>query len=345
MSIMSYREDILAVFALDLPWGKLDGCSILVTGATGLIGGCLVEVLMSNPRGEYMVYASGRDENRFNDRFAFFSSDCRLKFIKYDVSEPLTCDIRFDYIIHAASNASPNFFVSKPVEIVKSNVLGISHLMEYGICHGMKRLLYVSSGEVYGEGDGRPFTEDDSGYVNCAVSRSCYPSSKRAAETLCISYAEEYGADVVIVRPCHIYGPHFSDVDSRVYAQFIRNAMKGEDIIMKSAGSQFRSWCYVIDCVTGILTCLLKGERCGVFNIADPQSNISIKELANLVASTAGKKVVCEDATASEWKGYNSVSQSTFSIDRINALGWYPQTHITDGIYKTLMEMGTNRKQ
>ncbi len=336
---MTYREDMQAVFALDLPWDQLKGCSILVTGATGLIGGCLVEVLMSHPQGDYTVYASGRNEKRFQERFASFSHDCRLKFIRYDVSEPFDCDIRFDYIIHAASNASPNFFASKPVEIVKSNVLGVCHLMEYGISHGMKRFLYVSSGEVYGEGDGRPFTEDDSGYVNCATSRACYPSSKRTAETLCVSYAEEYGADIVIVRPCHVYGPHFTEADNRVYAQFIRNVMKGEDIIMKSTGSQFRSWCYVVDCVTGMLTCMLKGNRCGVYNIADPQSNISIKELADIVASAAGKKVICQAADPSESKGYNIVKRSTFSTDRIRALGWCPLTPITEGIVKTLMEV------
>lgn len=336
---MTYRDDIQAVFDIDLPWDKLKGSSILVTGATGLIGGCLVEVLMRHPQRDYKVYASGRNEKRFNERFSAFAEDGGLEFIKYDVSEPLACDIRFDYIIHAASNASPNFFASKPVEIIKSNILGVSHLMEYGLSHGLKRFLYVSSGEVYGEGDGRPFTEEYSGYVNCATSRACYPSSKRAAETLCISYAEEYGADVVIVRPCHVYGPHFTEADNRVYAQFIRNVVHGEDIVMKSSGSQFRSWCYVVDCVSGILTCLLKGDNRGIFNIADPQSNISIKELASLVASAAGKEVICVDAAPSESKGYNVVRQSTFSIDRIQELGWTPQTPITQGIPKTISEV------
>lgn len=335
---MTYWQDIQSVLTLDLPWDKLKGSSILVTGATGLIGGCLVEVLLSNPHGDYLVYASGRDEKRFNSRFSYISHDSRLKFIRYDVSDPLECDICFDYIIHAASNASPNFFVSRPVEIVKSNVIGVCHLLEYGISHGMKRFLYVSSGEVYGQGDGKPFTEEDSGYVNCATSRACYPSSKRAAETLCVSYAEEYGADVVIVRPCHIYGPHFSESDNRVYAQFIRNIINGEDIVMKSSGKQFRSWCYVVDCVSGILTCLLKGEGCGVYNIADPESNITIKELASLLASTAGRRVVCSEADSNEAKGYNRVRQSTFSIERIVELGWYPKTSITEGISKTLFE-------
>ena len=239
----SYQQDILNIFQANLPWGELSGCNILITGATGLIGGCLVETLMMNPKRDYQVYASGRNQARAMERFKDFSNDESLHFIKYDVIEPLDSDIRFDYIIHAASNGSPNFFAQKPVEVMKSNLYGLVNLMEYGLAHGMKRMLYVSSGEVYGEGDGRVFTEDYSGYVDCTKPRSCYPSSKRAAETLCVSYVEEYGADVVIARPCHTYGPHFTEQDNRVYAQFIRNVLRGEDIVMKSTGEQFRSWC------------------------------------------------------------------------------------------------------
>ena len=241
----SYRDDILQIFKEDLPWEKLSGCNILVTGATGLIGGCLVETLMMNPRRDYHVYASGRNEERARQRFREFADDVTFHFVRYDVLEPLDSDVGFDYIIHAASNGSPNFFAQKPVEVMKSNLYGVSNLLDYGLAHGMKRLLFVSSGEVYGEGDGRVFTEDYSGYVDCTKPRSCYPSSKRAAETLCASYVAEYGADVVIARPCHTYGPHFTEQDNRVYAQFIRNVLRGENIVMKSTGEQFRSWCYV----------------------------------------------------------------------------------------------------
>ena len=186
--IGSYKNDILQIFQEDLPWEKLSGSNILVTGATGLIGGCLVETLMMNPHRDYQVYASGRNEERARQRFADFADDKTFHFIQYDVLRPLDSDVRFDFIIHAASNASPNFFAQKPVEVIKSNIDGVANLMEYGLQHGMQRFLYVSSGEVYGEGDGREFTEDYSGYVNCATPRACYPSSKRAAETLCVSY-------------------------------------------------------------------------------------------------------------------------------------------------------------
>lgn len=334
----SYKEDLLQVFEQDLPWDKLSGVNILVTGATGLIGGCLVETLMMNPKRDYQVYASGRNEGRARQRFKEFADDSAFHFVKYDVMKPLMNETNYDYIIHAASNASPNFFAKNPVEIIKSNVDGVHHLMDYGLNHGMKRFLYISSGEVYGEGDGRVFTEDYSGYVNCATPRACYPSSKRVAETLCVSYADEYGADVVIARPCHTYGPYFTEQDNRAYAQFIRNVLRGEDIIMKSTGEQFRSWCYVVDCVSALLYILLKGKCGEAYNIADDKSNIRIRDLAEMIASFGGKKVVVDLPDASEKKGYNVVKKSIFSTEKLESLGWKARTRISQGLRNTIFE-------
>ena len=299
----------------------------------------MVEVLMLNPNKDYQVYASGRNEERARKRFTEFADDSAFHFVKYDVLESLESDVNFEYIIHAASNASPNFFATKPVEVIKSNIQGLSNLMEYGLSHGMKRMLYVSSGEIYGEGDGRVFTEDYSGYVNCISPRSCYPSSKRAAETLCVSYAQEYGADVVIARPCHTYGPHFTEADNRVYAQFIRNVLRGEDIVMKSTGAQFRSWCYVVDCVSAMLHILLKGENGHAYNIADASSNISIKELAEMIAEIGGKKVVIDLPSDIEKVGFNVVTKSVFSTEKIKSLGWRISNSMATSMANTIKEL------
>lgn len=320
--ITGYIDDVKAVGQLDLPWNQLSGANILITGATGLIGGCLVEVLMSRQEKNYHVYAAGRNEERAKAKFKAYADDPQFHFVKYDVMQPLESNLQFDFIVHAASNASPNFFANSPVEVMKSNILGVANLMEYGMQHGMRRFLYVSSGEVYGEGDGRVFTEDYSGYVDCTLPRSCYPSSKRAAETFCVSYADEYGCDVVIARPCHVYGPGFTESDNRVYAQFIRNVLRGEDIVMKSTGEQFRSWCYVVDCTSALLYILLKGENDQAYNVADPDSNISIRELAEMIADVGGKKVIMDIPEESEKKGYNVVRKSLFSTEKLGKLGW-----------------------
>lgn len=334
----AYKNDIIQVYAKDLPWEKLSEANILVTGATGLIGGCLVETLMMNPKRDYHIYASGRNEERARQRFKDFADDPAFHFIRYDVMQPLDSDVCFDYIIHAASGASPNCFAKQPVEVMKANINGVTHLMDYGLKHRMKRFLYVSSGEVYGEGDGSVFTESYSGYVDCTKPRSCYPSSKRAAETLCAAYAEEYGADVVIARPCHIYGPHFTEQDNRAYAQFIRNVLRGENIVMKSTGEQMRSWCYVVDCISALLHILLKGKCGEAYNIADTASNISIREFAESIAEIAGKKVVIDLPEADEKRGFNPVSKSVFSTEKLENLGWKAHVRIPHGLQHTIQD-------
>lgn len=337
---MNYQDDILHVTQLSLPWEKLSGCNILITGATGLIGSCLVEVLMERKQKDYHVFASGRNRERAMQRFQKYAGDPAFHFIQHDVIEPLQCNIDFQYIIHAASNASPNFFVTKPVEVIKANINGVSNLMDYGLKHGLKRFLFVSSGEVYGEGDGRVFTEDYSGYVDCTSPRSCYPASKRAAESLCVSYAQEYGVEVVIARPSHTYGPHFTESDNRVYAQFIRNVLRGENIVMKSTGEQFRSWCYVVDCVSGLLHILLKGESGQAYNIADENSNISIKELAEMIAKIGGKHVIMDVPSDAEKAGYNVVTKSVFETCKLKALGWNVSSGcMKDKLIKTIEEV------
>ena len=332
----SYRDDIKRLFDEDLPWERLSGTNILVTGATGLIGSTMVEVLMSNPNRDYCVYASGRNIERVRKRFEKYLPLDSFHFLKYDVMIPLDDEVQFDFIIHAASNASPNAFSNNPVEIIKSNVYGVSNLIEYGLKHGMKRFLYVSSGEIYGEGDGRVLTEEYSGYVNCLKPRSCYPSSKRASETLCVSYRDEYGADVVIARPCHIYGPNFTETDNRVYAQFIRNVLNGENIVMKSFGEQFRSWCYVIDCVSALLFILLKGSSGEAYNVADANSVVTIRQLAEMLAKIGDCKVVMDVPSDDEKRGYNPVTKSVLSVHKLENLGWRISGSMEDKMMKTI---------
>lgn len=328
-----YLEDIRkGLEGLDL--SGLQDKQILVTGATGLIGGCLVDMLIQSAC-HCKVFAMGRNEERARKRFADYWSLDSFGFIRGDVTNPLSCDYTFDYIIHAASNASPNFFREKPVEVIKSNIIGVDNLMAYGISHQMKRMLFVSSGEIYGEGHGGEFKETDSGYVDCATPRACYPSSKRAAETLCVAYAAEYDADVVIARLCHTFGPYFTESDNRVYAQFIRNLLEGKDIVMKSRGEQYRSWLYVVDAALALLTILLKGAKGEAYNVADEQSNITIRELAELLASAEKRKVIFDIDEANG--NTTPITRATFSTEKLAQLGWQPRTAIAEGLAHTLV--------
>ena len=211
--------------------------NILITGASGLICSSIIDLLMRyNEQGTHIsIYAMSRNEKYAHKRFEAYWGNPLFSFICHNVIEPFSLDIPFDYMVHGASNASPKRYATDPVGTMKSNLGGGSNLLELAK-EKKARLLYISSGEVYGEGDGSDFTEDYSGYVDCLNPRACYPSSKRASETLCVSYKEQYGVDVVIARPCHIYG---SDIerDDRAFAQFLRKA-KGSvsDSYITSAG-------------------------------------------------------------------------------------------------------------
>lgn len=347
-----YKQDIASLFEKGLDLSRLRDKTILVVGATGLIGSCIIDVLMQNPNSCYQVIAAGRNRERAQEKFAAYWEDVDFFFAELDVTKSIWANLKgqifddvydamshVDYIINAASNASPNFFKQKPVEVMKANIDGVSHLIEYGLPHGMKRMVYVSSGEIYGEGDGSAFTEKSSGYVDCASVRACYPSSKRAAETLCMAYCEEYGADVVIARLSHTYGPGFTESDNRVYAQFIRNVLRGEDIVLKSKGEAYRSWLYVVDAAHAILRLLLDGERKNAYNVAHSESNISIRQLAELIAEKAHGQVVFDIPTDAQQGNTTPITKATFNTDKLKALGWKPFFGVEEGIAHTLAEM------
>lgn len=326
--VTPYENDLC--WAAD-KWQLPQEGNILVAGATGLIGGCVADLLMRHS--QCQVYAMGRNSQRARQRFGAYWEDSRFHYVEHDISRPLTGDTPYHYIIHAASLASPHAFCQQPVEVMKANLDGVAHLVEYGLSHGMQRMVYVSSGEVYGEGDGSIFTEQSSGYIDILSPRSCYPSAKRAAETLCAAYGQEYGAQIVIARPCHTYGPYFTESDNRAYAQFIGNVLRGEDIVMKSAGTQYRSWLYVVDCAAALLLLLGKGRSSEAYNIADGKSNITIRELAEKIAAIGRRKVVMQLQADGNT---TPITKALFDTTKLEALGWHPLFTIDDGLRHTV---------
>lgn len=332
--ITPYQQDLNRVASLTpLPQ---EG-TVLITGATGLIGGCLTDLLMKYSGCH--VYALGRNRQRARQRFSDYWEEERFHFLEHDISKPMTVDIDFQWMIHAASNASPNFFLQQPVEVMKANLLGLCNLLDYGRQHKLQRMVYVSSGEVYGEGDGKTFTEQSSGFIDILSPRSCYPSSKRAAETLCAAYCQEYNMEVVVARPCHTYGPYFTESDNRVYAQFIRNVLNGEDIILRSKGEQYRSWIYVVDCAAAILLLLAKGQSGEAYNVANSESNITIRQLAEHIATLGERKVIMNVVPSGNT---TPITKAVFSTEKMEQLGWLPLFTMEEGLAHTLITTTSN---
>lgn len=345
-----YREDLKCVLENNSGLGKMKGCSVLITGASGLIGSFLVDTLMfCNELFTYDidVFAMSRNESVLERRFEAHGCNPHFHVLQHDVNFPLTCTQSFDYIIHAASNAYPQAFSVDPVGTITGNILGVYNLLEYVRNRGGKRLLFISSGEVYGQATDEidAFDESYSGYVDSTNPRSCYPNAKRLAETLCVSYAKQYGVDTVIARPCHTYGPTATPRDNRVSSQFINNAVAGNDIILKSQGSQLRSYCYVADCVSGILTILLKGTSGDAYNIANANSIVTIRGMAEMIADISGKRIAFDMPNDVERSGYNPVPQSVLRADKLEKLGWSGKYDMRKGLARTICVLEHLREQ
>lgn len=334
-----YLEDLDMALAAVVDLGKLRGQTVLVTGATGLIGSFLVDALCRANDCfslDARVVASGRSMARLSHRFGGCSRS-GLSLEKVDVSLPIGPERRVDYIIHAASNAHPASITSDPVGTVRANVDGVRNLLEWGSLHGCRRMLFVSSGEVYGQMplNAPAFTEHEQGYVDPLEIRSCYPLSKRAAENLCVSYTGQFGLETVVARPCHTFGACATNSDSRAHEQFISAAAARRDVVLKSAGTQVRSYMYVADTVPGILTALVAGESCRAYNVANPDITVSVAELAQQAAQAGGVRVISEIPPV--LKAHQTpISRQVLDSSALIGLGWHPRFGLGEALSRTI---------
>lgn len=318
--------------------GLLKDKSILITGATGLLGVCLIDALMRmNERGgNVMVYAVGRNKERAYERLGIYFEKPLFQFVEQDAQEELSSQLSVNYIIPAASNTHPLAYSQYPIETMFVNLKGAEHALNKA-CDCGATVLYPSTVEVYGNARGEDvFTEDYTGQLNLSTSRACYTESKRACEALCQSYIAEKGVNVKIVRLSRVFGPTMLESDSKASSQFIKNALRGEDIVLKSEGKQFFSYTYVADAVSAMLYVLLNGE-CGVpYNISNSACNVHLRDFATYCAETCGKKVVFDLPTETERKGFSIAQQAILDNKRLRAMGWEPQYAMKDAVERTI---------
>lgn len=306
---------------------ELAGKSIMITGCTGLVCSAVVDIIIywnETHEEKIKVIAASRSKKKVTERFSPYVNKEWFVFVPYDaISTTNQLTISCDYIIHGASNASPDKIVKEPVETMMSNIVGIKCLLDYAKEKGIKRLLYISTSEVYGNKEhDRPSKTYEYGGINLLNSRNSYSVGKCAGETLCASYYDEYGVESVIVRPGHIYGPTATKFDRRVSSVWAYAAAHKEDIIMKSDGSQLRSYCYCLDSATAILKILLKGDPIKAYNISNPESVINIREMAKIIAEFAGVELKTELPTDEEKKKFNPMSNSSLDSSELQSLGW-----------------------
>ena len=319
---------------------EFKGTSLLVSGAAGLIGSYVVDLLCAaNMQSGFgiKICACDRDERLLNERFP----DGRLPGLRKVVAD-VTCDElpdeHFDYMVHAASNTSPADYAVRPVDTIWTNVAGAKRLMDLAVRHRTRRFLFCSSVEAYGKnmGDVDAFSEDYSGYVDSNTLRAGYPSAKRCVEALCNAYAAEHADfDFVVARIGRIFGPNVRPGDAKAPSQFLQDGRERHDVVMKSAGTQVYSWGYVSDCATAMLTILAKGVRGEAYNVAHPEP-MRLCDFARTVAECAGVGSVKKEQTDAEKSAYSKIDKATLDVGKLLALGWRPSVSIAEGIRRTL---------
>lgn len=344
-NMKTYKEDLQLLLKQDIPWEKLSGKRVMISGATGMIGKCIIDLLMLKNI-SISIVALSRNEKRAKERFEEYWDMDVFQYISCDVNKEIPECGHVDYMIHAASNTHPLQYSKDSIGTITSNMIGTKNLLDYAVAHQTERFCFVSSVEVYGEnrGDVEKFDENYLGYLNCNTLRAGYPESKRVGETLCNAYYQTHQLDFVIPRLSRVYGPTMLDSDSKAIAQFIRKAAAGEDIVLKSAGTQLYSYTYAPDAAMGILAVLLKGECGEAYNISDKGSEVTLKQITEYLAEDNGMQVVFEIPDAAEQKGYSTATKALLATQKAEALGWQAQTHMREGLRKTVYELKHSKR-
>lgn len=323
--------------------------SVLVTGATGLIGAALVKKFAAEGR---HVYAAVRNVEKARAQFGGMPN---VEIVEWDVMKPggprsAATDGRAalvaasDWLVHAAAETASRAFVERPVETIASILDGTRNVLEFARVAQVKSMVYLSTMEVYGAPSADPVTERDYGYLDPATVRSCYPEAKRLAENLCVSYAREYGVPAKIARLTQTFGEGVRYDDGRVFAEFARAILERRDIVLKTEGTTARCYCYLGDAVTAVETILGKGEVSTPYTVANEATFCTIREMAEALVAAhpeSGSKVAF-DLSAAEGCGFAPPFRMRLDCSRLRALGWSPKVGLMEAFDRMMASMRAN---
>ncbi len=339
------ESDLRRIVAADLPWQQLAGATVLISGAAGFIPAYMVESLLAlnEQNRPAHVIALVRNRKRAEARFARHIGTGQLELLVQDVCAATPSDVRADYVIHAAGQASPKYYGTDPIGTIAPNVAGTANLLDLAKRSGSRSVLFFSTSEVYGSPPCVPTPESALGALDPMDVRSCYGESKRLGENLCVAYAHQHGVPAKIVRPFHTYGPGMQLDDGRVFADFVADIVAKRSIVLKSAGTATRSFCYLADAVIGFFTVLFQGDVGQAYNVGNPDGEISIRGLAELMVGLFPErdlKVVADEMPRGNGYLVSAVNRSCPDIARVRALGWEPTTGLADGFRRTVQSYG-----
>ncbi len=339
------KEDIEHIIYENLPWENLADKTVLISGAGGFIPSYVTDTLLA--LGNVKVIGLVRNLEKVHKKFPYWKNCTRLKLIEQDISEPFDINDKVDYIIHAASHASPKYYGTNPVGVLKANTLGTSYLLDIAVKNQVRKFLFFSSGEVYGEiNENTPeLTEDYAGKIAITNVRSCYGESKRMGENMCVCYSHQYNLPVNMIRLSHTYGPGVELNDGRCFGDFVCDILHNRNIVLNSDGSAKRSFLYITDMVVAMFKVLFFGEDKNAYNIA-ANCETSILELAQALISLYPEKHLAVEFKKDEFcQGYikSPSSRSNFNTDKIKSLNWRAKIDIKTG-FKRMIESYNNKE-
>lgn len=338
---MVEQRDIEIILNNPIDWEVFRDKTVLVTGATGRLGMYLVEAVSKaniDWNLNITILALARSEKKLQE---VFGQSLYLPYIHtmvQDVTAPIVWEGNIDFIFHTAGLASPKDFTNWPVDTLWGHVQGTRNVLELAREKKSGKVLYVSTVEIYGEWKQEEgLREEDMGPIHCDHARACYPEAKRLCEAMLASYEAQYQVPYVGVRLSHTFGPGISLDDGRAFSEFIRNVIRKEDIVLQSDGSAVRTYTYVADVIGGMLLAATKGKA-RYYNIANPANQISIRDLAKLIAGFDGSGAVQVKYAPGCGKklSYLPFKLGMMNVDRIMELGWRPQVGLEDAFRYTL---------
>lgn len=323
-----------------LPYEEMENSTVLVTGATGLIGVSLVRSLLAI--GKIQVIAFVRNIEKAKKIYAETVTS-NLEFIVGDITSKIQIDKKIDYIVHCASITTSKIMVDSPVETLFTAIDGTRNVLELARDKKVRSVVYVSSMEMYGtfESEVHDITENDLGFIDPLEVRSNYPESKRLCENMCVAYLSEYDVPVKIARLAQTFGAGILPGENRVFAQFARSVINQKDIVLHTKGQSEGNYCYIRDCVIGLLTILLKGKDGEAYNVSNPASHTTIAEMAKMVCEKIadGKIKVVFDVPESNTFGYAADTKMKLNSDKLQSLGWKPEINLEESYRRMIRDM------
>ncbi len=340
LSSVAQQDIITALADCNIPWHDLDGKTVMISGATGLIGRTLTDLLLAYARSAAQpphIVALVRSQEKAR---AFWDEMPNLTLLSWMADQPLEYSGNVDYIIHCASQTSSKGFIQQPVDTIRTAIMGTETLLQLAVKKKSAGFLYLSSMEVYGTPQtDMKITEDYVGTLDPLKVRNCYPEAKRMCESLCVSYSSQFGVPACIARLTQTFGPGVQADDNRVFAEFARCAMTKSDIVLHTKGETKRSYVYTADAARALLTILLRGAPGEAYNIANAQTYCTIYEMACMVADKIANgsiQVRCE-LTDAEKLGYAPVLHMNLDIQKLLQLGWTPYVKLEE-MYRRMID-------